>query len=293
DVGGVELNISNEATLRAAFDGIMSRTRQARPDARIEGVSVQPMRKRRFARELMVGVARDAGLGPVIAFGAGGIAVEVMRDLALSLPPLNDYLVDSMIGQTRIGQLLGPFKNLPPVDVDELRHVLLQVSEMVCGRPQIRELDINPLVADEKGVIALDARIVVQPAGAERKRYGHMAIMPYPTHMVVCAKLHDGTPVMIRPVRPEDADMQQAFVRNLSEESRYNRYLSSIKQLSQSMLVRFTQLDYDREMALAMTREGEAGEEMLAVARFITDPDNEACEFALEVADDWQGRGIG
>ncbi|WP_199153116.1 bifunctional acetate--CoA ligase family protein/GNAT family N-acetyltransferase [Chromobacterium sp. ASV23] len=293
DVGGVELNISNEATLRAAFDGIISRTRQARPDARIEGVSVQPMRKRRFAREVMVGVAHDAAFGPVVAFGAGGIAVEVMHDLALALPPLNDYLVDSMISQTRIGQLLGPFKNLPPVDVDELRHVLLQVSEMVCELPQIRELDINPLVADEKGVIALDARIVVQPAGAERKRYGHMAIMPYPTHMVVCAKLHDGTPVMIRPVRPEDADMQQAFVRNLSEESRYNRYLSSIKQLSQSMLVRFTQLDYDREMALAMTREGEAGEEMLAVARFITDPDNEACEFALEVADDWQGRGIG
>ncbi|MFB9156141.1 bifunctional acetate--CoA ligase family protein/GNAT family N-acetyltransferase [Chromobacterium violaceum] len=293
DVGGVELNISNEETLRTAFDAIVSRTRQARPEARIDGVSVQPMRKRRFARELMVGVARDAGLGPVIAFGAGGIAVEVMRDLALSLPPLNDYLVDSMIGQTRIGQLLGPFKNLPPVDVDELRHVLLQVSEMVCELPQLREMDINPLVADEQGVIALDARIFVGPARADQKRYGHMAIMPYPTHMVVCAKLHDGTPVMIRPIRPEDADMQQAFVRNLSEESRYNRYLSSIKQLSQSMLVRFTQLDYDREMALAMTRDGEGGEEMLAVARFITDPDNEACEFALEVADDWQGRGIG
>ncbi|MBN3004456.1 GNAT family N-acetyltransferase [Chromobacterium alkanivorans] len=293
DVGGVELNISNEATLREAFDAIIGRTRQARPEARIDGVSVQPMRKRRFAREVMVGVTHDDAFGPVITFGAGGIAVEVMHDRALSLPPLNGYLVASMIRHTRIGQLLGAFKNLPAVDQDELEDVLLHVSEMVCELPELREMDINPLVADEQGVIALDARIIVRPRRPDLKRYGHMAIMPYPSHMVVCAKLNDGTNVMVRPVRPEDADMQQEFVRNLSEESRYNRYLSSIKQLSQSMLVRFTQLDYDREMALAMTREHKDGEEMLAVARFITDPDNEGCEFALEVADRWQGKGIG
>ncbi|WP_199101956.1 bifunctional acetate--CoA ligase family protein/GNAT family N-acetyltransferase [Aquitalea sp. ASV11] len=293
DVGGVELNISNEATLRAAFRSILERAHQAMPEARIDGISVQPMRKRRFAREVMVGVTHDSSFGPVITFGAGGIAVEVMHDRALSLPPLNQYLVGSMIRKTRIGQLLGAFKNLPAVDMDELVDVLLHVSEMVCELPELREMDINPLVADEKGVIALDARIIVEPLKPDVKRYGHMAIMPYPTHMVRSATLNDGMKVTIRPVRPEDAEMQQEFVRMLSDESRYNRYMSSIKQLSQTMLVRFTQLDYDREMALAMTCETENGEEQQAVARFITDPDNEGCEFALEVADKWQGKGIG
>ncbi|QBJ78478.1 bifunctional acetate--CoA ligase family protein/GNAT family N-acetyltransferase [Aquitalea sp. USM4] len=293
DVGGVELNISNEATLRAAFRSILERAHQAMPEARIDGISVQPMRKRRFAREVMVGVTHDSSFGPVITFGAGGIAVEVMHDRALSLPPLNQYLVGSMIRKTRIGQLLGAFKNLPAVDMEELVDVLLHVSEMVCELPELREMDINPLVADEKGVIALDARIIVEPLKPDVKRYGHMAIMPYPTHMVRSATLNDGMKVIIRPVRPEDAEMQQEFVRTLSDESRYNRYMSSIKQLSQTMLVRFTQLDYDREMALAMTCETENGEEQQAVARFITDPDNEGCEFALEVADKWQGKGIG
>ena len=293
DVGGVELNISSAAALREAFAAIVERCRHARPEAAISGVSVQPMRSRRFAREVMVGVTHDNAFGPVITFGAGGIAVEVMNDRALALPPLNHYLVESLIGKTRIGQILGPFKNLPAIDIDQLKEVLLRVSEMVCELPEIREMDINPLLADEQGVMALDARIIVQKGNAGGKPYRHMAIMPYPSHMVVCSRLKDQTQVTIRPVRPEDAQMQQEFVRNLSEESRYNRYMSSIKQLSQSMLVRFTQLDYDREMALAMTRETAQGEEQLAVARYVTDPDNESCEFALEVADQWQGKGIG
>jgi len=294
DVGGVELNIGNETSLRAAYAGILARCHASRPDARIIGVSVQPMRKLRFARETMVGVLHDRVFGPVITFGAGGIAVEVMDDHALALPPLNDYLVKRMIDKTRIGTLLGQFKNLPPVDRDQLELVLLHVSEMVCELPQIVEMDINPLAADEHGVVALDARIVIAPVSGEARRYSHMAIMPYPAHMQKTLSLRDGSQVILRPVRPEDADMQQAFVRNLSEESRYNRYMSSIKQLSQSTLVRFTQLDYDREMALTMMREGSDGlDEQLAVARFVTDPDNEGCEFALEVADHWQSHGIG
>ncbi|MDN0076540.1 bifunctional acetate--CoA ligase family protein/GNAT family N-acetyltransferase [Crenobacter sp. SG2303] len=295
DVGGVELNISNENTLRQAFAAILQRAREKRPLARLNGVTVQPMQKRRTAREVMVGVAQDAIFGPVITFGTGGIAVEVIDDLTISLPPLNDYLVESMIGKTRVGQTLGAFKNLPPIKREALKDVLLRVSEMVCELPELRELDINPLMVDEEGVLALDARMIVgEVRGSSRRRYSHMAIMPYPMHMLHCATLKDGTRVTIRPVRPEDAEMQQDFVRNLSEESRYNRYMSSIKQLSQSVLVRFTQLDYDREMALAMTRANDDGaEEMLAVARFMTDPDFEACEFALEVADRWQGKGIG
>jgi acetyltransferase len=294
DVGGVELNISNEATLLTAYANILERTHNVRPDARIDGVSVQAMRKRRHARETMVGVTHDKAFGPVITFGAGGIAVEVIQDRSLALPPLNDYLVNRLIDHTRIGKMLGQFKNMPAVDLEQLQTVLLHVSEMVCELPQILEMDINPLVADPQGVVALDARIVVAPVKQDVRRYSHMAIMPYPTRMIQNLQLKDGTAVTVRPVRPEDAQMQQEFVRNLSEESRYNRYMSSIKQLSQSMLVRFTQLDYDREMALAMVTEAEGGlEQQLAVARFVTDPDNEDCEFALEVADNWQGHGIG
>ncbi|AXK39451.1 bifunctional acetate--CoA ligase family protein/GNAT family N-acetyltransferase [Crenobacter cavernae] len=293
DVGGVELNIGNEIALREAYHAIVKRARRARPEALIEGVTVQPMKKRRFARELVVGVAHDDTFGPVVTFGAGGIAVDLLHDQTLALPPLNGFLADAMIDGTRIGKTLAGFKHLPPADRDALKDVLLRVSEMVCELPEIREIDINPLLSDGDGVIALDARLVIAPPPPRAKRYGHMAIMPYPSDKVRDAVLRDGTPVQIRPVRPEDAQMQQAFVANLSEESRYNRYMSSIKQLSQMMLVRFTQLDYDREMAMSMVHEGENGEEQLAIARYITDPDNESCEFALVVADAWQGRGIG
>lgn len=293
DVGGVELNISTEAGLRHAFQAISSRIAQVNPDARIDGISVQPMRKRRYARELMVGVVDDAAFGPIITFGAGGIAVDIMHDRALSLPPLNTYLIQSMVQQTRIGLMLGEFKSMPGVNMVELENVLLHISEMACELPELAEVDINPLLADEHGVIALDARIILKPVIPKTKRYHHMAIMPYPVHMVSDVSLNNGEVVTIRPVRPEDAQMQQEFVRSLSDESRYNRYMSSIKQLSQAMLVRFTQLDYDREMALAMTSEVDGVEQQHAVARFITDPDNESCEFALEVADSWQGKGIG
>lgn len=293
DVGGVELNIRTEVALRAMFEAIVERATTLRPDAKIYGVTVQPMNRRPYGRELIVGVSHDATFGPVITFGAGGIAVEAIGDRSLALPPLNDYLVTSMVERTRISRVLGPFKNMPEINRDALKNVLLRVSEMVCELPEILELDINPLIADEQGVVALDARMIVRPARTQGKRYGHMAIMPYPAEMVERLVLNDNTEVLVRPMRPEDADMQQDFVRNLSEESRFNRYLSSIKELSRPLLVRFTQLDYDREMALVMLRQLEGGLDQLAVSRYFVNPDNESCEFALVVADNWQGRGIG
>lgn len=293
DVGGVELNLGNEAALRQAYVAMLSRVRQARPEAFVEGVSVQPMRKRQAARELMVGVVHDATFGPLLTFGAGGIAVDIIGDTSQALPPLNDYLAENMIASTRIDQLLGSFKHLVAVDREAIKAVLLRVSDMVCELPQVRELDINPLWSDARGVVALDARLVVQPAKHDVKRYSHMAIMPYPARWVHQAQLRDGTLVLIRPVRPEDAQMQQEFVRDLSEESRYNRYMASITQLSQATLVRLTQIDYDREMAFSMLRGTGEGDEQLAVARYSTDPDNESCEFALVVADNWQRKGIG
>lgn len=293
DVGGVELNVSNADNLIEAYHAILGRTAKLAPHAQVNGITVQPMYKKRHARELMIGVGQDPIFGPVITFGLGGLAVEVQHDCALALPPLNDFLIQDMITRVRVGKTLGAFKHMPPINYHALKDILLRISELVSELPEIKELDINPLMVDENGAIVLDARIVLQKVSGQVRRYSHMAIMPYPSYMESHLKLKDNTLVTIRPIRPEDADMQQAFVRNLSEESRYNRYLSSIKQLSQNVLVRFTQLDYDREMALVMIYEGGEENEMLGVARYSTDPDFEVCEFALEVADHWQGRGIG
>jgi acetyltransferase len=242
----------------------------------------------------MVGVIRDPVFGPAIVFGTGGTAVEIHRDRAVALPPLNRYLIDDMIHGTRVARLLGEFRRMPPVDRDALAEVLLRVSEMVCELPELAELDINPLIADSGGAIAVDARAVLRPAAARRDRYGHMAIHPYPSELVSTWQPREGPRVTLRPIRPEDAEMEQAFVKRLSSESRYFRFMDTLRELTPLMLVRFTQIDYDREMAFVATVPAEGGVETeVAVARYVANPDGESCEFALVVADDWQGRGLG
>ncbi|MBA3904343.1 MAG: GNAT family N-acetyltransferase, partial [Rhodocyclaceae bacterium] len=189
-------------------------------------------------------------------------------------------------------RLLGEFRGMPPVNVEALEAVLLRVSEMVCELPWIREMDINPLIADEHGAVAVDARIVVENLPPTLERYGHMAIHPYPTHLVSEYVLPDGTGVTIRPIRPEDAEMEQEFVKDLSAESKYFRFMNTLRELTQSALARFTQIDYDREMAFIAVTGQDGQETELGVCRYATNPDAESCEFALVVADAWQHRGI-
>jgi acetyltransferase len=177
--------------------------------------------------------------------------------------------------------------------MEALVQTLQRVSEMVCELPQIREMDINPLMADETGVYALDARILVRHPPPGRRRYDHMAIHPYPAQWVSRFQLNDGTSVTIRPIRPEDAAMEQEFVRGLSEEAKYFRFMQSVQELSPEMLVRLTQLDYHREFALIATVTAKAREIEVAVARFFCNPGGETAEFAIVVADAWQRRGIG
>jgi len=241
---------------------------------------------------LMVGVVHDPVFGPAITFGAGGVAVEVHRDRAVALPPLNSFLVADMIRGTRIAKLLGPFRGLPPVDMTALEAVLLRISELVCELPALDELDINPLIADESGAIAVDARVVLRTAAPPRERYGHMAIHPYPVDLVTHWQPNQGPPVTLRPIRPEDAAIEQAFVQSLSAESRQLRFMNAMRELTPVMLARFTQIDYDREMALIATIE-DNGEREIGVVRYVTNPDGESCEFALVVADEWQRRGLG
>jgi acetyltransferase len=230
----------------------------------------------------------------VINFGAGGTAVEIFADSNVALPPLNEYLSKELINGTRAARFLHHFRNLPEADLQQLISVLQSVSEIACELPEVRELDINPLLVDEDGAIAIDARILVAPPTASTAHYGHMAIHPYPVDLVSQWQLPDGTDVVVRPIRPEDAAIEQAFVQALSAESKYFRFMQSLDKLTPAMLARFTQIDYDREMAfVAVIKEGSPDAQMLGVARYVSNPDRHSCEFALTVGDDYQRLGIG
>lgn len=291
DVGGVRLGLVDEAAVCAAFVDIRAQAHALRPDARIEGVTVQAMIRRPQARELILGVAHDRVFGPAISFGTGGIAVEVHADRAIALPPLNALLARELIAGTRAARMVGDFRGWPAVDHDALVAVLLRLSELVCELPEVRELDINPLLADAEGVIALDARVVVAPRSQSR-RYAHLAIHPYPAELEREVRTTSGEPVLLRPIRPEDAAIEQAFVRALSPQSRYYRFMGSQHALSPPMLARFTQVDYDREMAFVAILNTSRSQRQIGVARYMTNPDGVSCEFAIAVADDYQGSGI-
>ena len=293
EAGGVRLNVPNASSVRNAYHDIIETVQRRQPQARINGVSIEPYLARPNGRELMIGVTRDPVFGPVITFGSGGTDVEIFSDRAVALPPLNRYLAQDLIRSTRAALQLGEFRNLPPINMDALEEVLLNISEMVCELPWLRELDLNPLIVDENGAIAADARIVIDYASSKGDRYSHMAIHPYPGYLIQEWDQPDGSTVTLRPIRPEDAEMEQEFVKGLSDESKYYRFMDTLRELTQSMLVRFTQIDYDREMAFVATQVENGKVVQIGVARYVTNPDGETVEFALAVADSWQRRGVG
>ncbi len=293
DVGGVRLNVQSAQSVRHQVHEMLTTVRAQHPDVAIEGVTLERMAEVGHARELLVGVHRDPVFGPVIAFGMGGTAVEVLHDRALALPPLNPLLAERMMQRTRAIKMLGEFRGAPPVPAGALEQILLRISEMVCELPEIAGLDINPLMAGELGVVAVDARIELAELHPGLPRYAHMAIHPYPAHLARHVVLADGREIILRPIRPEDAEMEQAFVHELSEESRYLRFMRALDELTPEMLMRFTQIDYDREMAfVAIFTQGEETME-IGVARYSLQPDGETAEFAVVIADAWQGCGLG
>jgi acetyltransferase len=206
---------------------------------------------------------------------------------------LNAFLARELIQDTRIARMLGAFRNMPPANMEALEDVLLRVSEMVCELPLLKEMDINPLILDENGVLAADARVLVEYRPPSADRYAHMAIYPYPTHLISEWQMADGTEIIIRPIRPEDADIEIRFVHDLSDESKYFRFMNSMQELTEIMVVRFTQIDYSREMALIAVTEEQGREIELGVTRYAINPDGDTCEFALVVADNMQGKGLG
>lgn len=290
--GGVRLNLGSLAAVRTAYQEIQDEVRKNRPDANINGVAIEPMILKRNGRELVVGVRRDPVFGPVITFGEGGNRVEANRDVAVALPPLNNYLAGDLIRSSRVHALLGEFRNLPPVDMEALELVLLRVSEMVCELPWITVMDINPLIVDENGAVAVDARIVVENVSPTADRYDHMAIHPYPSHLTSKWTVPDGTEITIRPIKPEDAELEVEFVRGLSTETKYYRFMNTMRELPPAMVARLTQIDYDREMAFLATIMADGAEKEIGVCRYAVNPDGESCEFAVVVGDDWQHRGL-
>jgi acetyltransferase len=216
-----------------------------------------------------------------------------MGDASIAIPPINERLARNLISRTKVSKALGEFRNMPAANVDALVDVLLRVSNMACELPWLKEMDINPLIVDERGAMAVDARIVVHIPRPSPDAYAHMAIHPYPTDLESVFQLPDGRDVTIRPIRPEDAQIEQDFVRNLSDEAKYFRFMHSVHELTPEMLVRFTQIDYDREMALIATTSDDGNEVEHGVVRYVTNPDRTSCEFAVVVSDEFQGHGIG
>lgn len=291
DIGGVRLNLLDAEEVRAAANDILNRVRRQAPQARVDGLLVQPFVKIKHGRELIAGVAPDPVFGQVITFGAGGIAVEVMRDTAIALPPLNTRLAQELITRPRIAPLLNAYRDVPSVDKDALNDTLVRLSALICACPWVKELDINPLLAHPSGAIALDARVVIDPQRREAPRREHLAIHPYPEEFEELIALQSGSALLIRPIRPEDAHAEQAFVQALSAQSVQQRFHGAVRELSPAQLERFTQIDYDRELALIACTPAHGIQ--VAVARYTPTPDPLVAEFAIVIADAWQGQGLG
>jgi len=290
DAGGVELNLADGEEVRRAFDRIMDNARRYDPQARLRGVTVQPM-VRRQGVELILGAKLDPGFGPVILFGMGGLAAEVMGDRAIGLPPLNRLLARRMIERTKVSRLLTGYRNLPPTDLTILEEVLVRLSQLVVDHPEIVELDINPLLTHAQGCVALDARVVVEPAALPSPL--HLVISPYPAQFERHLVTRSGLAIQVRPIRPEDGQGMADLFKAFSARTVRLRFGQPLTQMPPDRLARYTQIDYDREMALVVLAENGREHELLGVGRVVGEPGRETAELGLSVPDAWQGRGIG
>jgi acetyltransferase len=292
DVGGVALNLKTADAVRTAASNILERARSLRPDARISGVIIQPMIARSHARELIVGIADDPTFGPVIVFGSGGTAVEITNDKALALPPLDIGLARDLIGRTRVSRLLQTYRDVPAVRQDEIAALLVTLAQLAADIPEIRELDINPLLADESGLLAVDARVAI--GSVERKFAGpgnaRFAIRPYPSQWVRDLALRDGKPIHVRPIRPVDEPVILEFLQHVNKEDLRLRFFAPMKEFSHTFIARLTQLDYARAMAfLAFDDAGT----LIGVVRIHSDSVYESGEYAVLLRSDRKGQGYG
>lgn len=296
DVGGVALDLTSEADVRTAFNRMMTSVKSKRPDAAIEGVTLQPMITAARGIELLIGAKQDPIFGSVILVGAGGVTAELLQDHALELPPLNERLARRMLESLRCWPLLQGYRGRPGVDVERLIETLIRFSYLVADSPELIEIDINPLLVTSERVIALDARMRWGTVCSRREhvRHPHLAIGPYPEELVQTVKLPAiPQPVIMRPIRPEDEPLWLNLLANCSPESIRRRFRSVFKEATHEMASRYCYVDYDREIPLVAEVDVAGQSQLVAVGRLILDAHHQSAAFAVLVADAWQGLGIG
>jgi acetyltransferase len=293
DVHGVRLDLRTPDEVEAAAQDMLVQVGARAPQARLLGFTVQQMITRPAARELIVGLIDDATFGPVVLFGHGGTAVEIIADRALALPPLNSVLARALIERTQVAKLLAGYREVPPADKAAIADVLIRLADLAIELPEVAELDINPLLADAQGVLALDARVVIRPRPEHPER--RLAIRPYPAELEKTMTLKTGRRLELRPIRPQDEPSLIAMVRRCTPEDIRLRFFGSMKSVPHGLAARLSQIDYDREMALLAIEPGEAGapEEIVGVVRLFADPDNLSAEYAILVRSDFHGQGLG
>ena len=294
DAGGVVLDINSENEVREAFECIIQRVKQYNPNAEILGVTVQPMIKKR-GYEVIIGAKTDPLFGPVILFGMGGIGVELFKDFAIGLPPLNQTLVRRIMEETKVYQLLKGYRNVPPANIKLLEEIMVRFSQMLVDFPQLKEVDINPLFINENEAFTFDARIVIDKERIFQKLepHQHLVISPYPKKYETLWKLRDGRTVLLRPIKPEDEPLWLEMFQNFSEESIRYRFFQIIKDTPHEIRVRYCNIDYDREMAIVAELNEEGRRRILGVVRVSLEPDRKSGEIAFIIADPWQGLGLG
>ncbi len=290
DAGGVRLDLRSDAEVRSAFQQIMAAAARYRQDVRIAGVIIQPFLARPDF-EILLGAKRDADFGPVLLFGMGGIFTEILKDRALGLPPVNRLLARRMMQETKVHTLLQGYRNRPAADLELLEETIMRLSQLVVDFPRIAELDMNPVLIKDGRPLVVDARLLAAPIAVPSPL--HLVISPYPGENEYRITTRGGLRIFIRPVKPEDSPMYANLFKELSPTSIYYRFFGILKELRPEMLARFTQIDYDREIALVAIDEDAEEERMLGVARIIGDPDGAEGEFAVLIGDAWQGKGIG
>ena len=294
DIEGVALDIHSKAELREAFRKLMQRTKEKMPEAEIQGVTVQPMiRKRGY--EIFLGAKTDPLFGPVIMFGMGGVGVEIFKDIAIGLPPLNQTLARKIIEETRVYQLLKGYRNVPPANLKLLEEIMVRFSQMLVDFPQIKEVNIDPLFVNQKKALAIDAKVVIdgERVAAKFEPHEHLVISPYPKKYETVWRMRDGRSVLLRPIKPEDEPMWLEMFKNFSEESVRYRFFNIIKDTPHEVRVRYCNIDYDREIGIVAEMEEEGRRRILGVVRLIIEPDGKNGEIAFIVADPWQGLGLG
>ncbi|MBN2635816.1 MAG: bifunctional acetate--CoA ligase family protein/GNAT family N-acetyltransferase [Prolixibacteraceae bacterium] len=296
DVGGVALNIENEDMIRATFRNMIKTAAEKRPDARIDGVTVQRMVNTKGGIELIVGTKKDPVFGTVMLVGMGGTTAELFKDKRLEFPPLNEQLARQMLESLKIYPLLAGWRGEAPKNINKLIEVLIRMSYLAADYPEIEELDINPLIVTEKDVIALDARIVVDEEILKNpvKDYSHLVLRPYPESLIKTSRLKDNTEVLLRPIKPEDEPLWLELLASCSKEAIYHRFRYDFYFDSHEVATQFCFIDYDREIAIVAEHEKEDGsKELIGVGRLIADPDLEVMEYAILITDKWQKKELG